>query len=68
MNPAERLDIPSVRHRVSADEWQTRVDLAACYRLVAAFGWSDLVFTHITARVHGGDHEFLINPFGLNFV
>ncbi len=67
MNAAERLDIPSVRHRVSADEWQVRVDLAACYRLVAAFGWSDLVFTHITARVPGGDHEFLINPYGLTF-
>ncbi len=67
MNAAERLEIPSVRHRVSAEEWQVRVDLAACYRLVAAFGWSDLVFTHITARVPGGDHEFLINPYGLSF-
>ncbi len=67
MNPPGRLDIPSVKFRVSAEEWQVRVDLAACYRLVAAFGWSDLVFTHITARVPGGGHEFLINPYGLTF-
>lgn len=67
MNPAERLDIASVRHRVSAAEWQVRVDLAACYRLVAAFGWSDLVFTHITVRVPGEGHAFLINPYGLTF-
>ncbi len=63
----ERLEIPLVRHRVSAEEWQVRVDLAACYRLVAAFGWSDLVFTHITARVPGAEHAFLINPYGLTF-
>ncbi len=67
MNAAERLDIPSIRHRVSAEEWQVRVDLAACYRLVAAFGWSDLVFTHITVRVPGEGHAFLINPYGLTF-
>ena len=47
-------------------EWQTRVDLAACYRLVDLFGWSDLVNTRITARVPGHDH-FLINPYGLLF-
>lgn len=57
----------SVQHRVSAEEWQTRVDLAACYRLVAHFGWSDLVFTHITARVPGVQGQFLINPYGLMF-
>jgi ribulose-5-phosphate 4-epimerase/fuculose-1-phosphate aldolase len=50
-----------------ADEWQTRVDLAACYRLVAEFGWSDLVFTHISARVPGVHDEFLINPYGMAF-
>jgi ribulose-5-phosphate 4-epimerase/fuculose-1-phosphate aldolase len=48
-------------------EWQTRVDLAACYRLVADFGWSDLVFTHITAKVPGEDNAFLINPYGMLF-
>jgi ribulose-5-phosphate 4-epimerase/fuculose-1-phosphate aldolase len=55
------------RHEVSADEWQTRVDLAAAYRLVALFKWDDLVFTHISARVPGRDNEFLINPYGLLF-
>jgi ribulose-5-phosphate 4-epimerase/fuculose-1-phosphate aldolase len=46
-------------------EWQTRVDLAACYRLVDMFGWSDLINTRITARVPGADQHFLINPYGL---
>ncbi len=67
MNAPARLEIASLQQRVSAAEWQMRVDLAACYRLVAAFGWSDLVFTHITARVPGDGHEFLINPYGLMF-
>ena len=53
------------------DEWALRVDLAACYRLVALYGWSDLVFTHISAKlpasVTGGEDQFLINPYGLMF-
>ncbi|GAC1613489.1 MAG: class II aldolase/adducin family protein [Vulcanimicrobiaceae bacterium] len=53
--------------RFSPEEWQTRIDLAACYRLVAHFGWDDLIFTHISARVPGPDHHFLINPYGLMF-
>src|SRR5215467_8823073 len=57
----------SLKSRVSADEWQARVDLAACYRLVAVFGWDDLVFTHVSARVPGPDHHFLINPYGMMF-
>lgn len=57
----------SIKDRVSAEEWQVRVDLAAAYRLTAYFGWDDLVFTHISARVPGTDHHFLINPFGLMF-
>jgi ribulose-5-phosphate 4-epimerase/fuculose-1-phosphate aldolase len=61
------LNIPSRRHEVSADEWAVRVDLAACYRLVARYGWEDLVFTHITARVPGVEDQFLINPYGLFF-
>ena len=65
MNSA--LEIPSVRQMVSPEEWQVRVDLAAAYRLVALFGWDDLVFTHISARVPGKEHEFLINPYGLFF-
>lgn len=61
------VQIASLQNVVSAEEWQLRVDLAACYRLVAAYGWSDLVFTHISARVPGPEHHFLINPYGLMF-
>ena len=43
----------SLKGAVSAEEWQLRVDLAACYRLVAVYGWTDLIFTHISARVPG---------------
>jgi ribulose-5-phosphate 4-epimerase/fuculose-1-phosphate aldolase len=57
----------TVRELVSAQEWQARVDLAAAYRLVAHFGWDDLVFTHISARVPGPEHHFLINPYGMMF-
>lgn len=49
------------------DEQQMRVDLAACYRLIALYGWDDLVFTHISARVPGPDEHFLINPYGMLF-
>ena len=59
------------KNDIHPDEWQLRVDLAACYRLVALYGWSDLVFTHISAKlpasVAGEDHQFLINPYGLMF-
>jgi ribulose-5-phosphate 4-epimerase/fuculose-1-phosphate aldolase len=61
------MHIPSLKDKVSPEEWQLRVDLAACYRLVAAYGWSDLVFTHISARIPGPNHHFLINPYGLMF-
>jgi ribulose-5-phosphate 4-epimerase/fuculose-1-phosphate aldolase len=61
------LQIPDLKGRVSAEEWQLRVDLAAAYRLVAAFKWDDLVFTHISARLPGPEHHFLINPYGLMF-
>lgn len=57
----------SVREKVSAQEWQTRVELAAAYRLVALYGWDDLVFTHISARVPETENEFLINPYGFLF-
>jgi ribulose-5-phosphate 4-epimerase/fuculose-1-phosphate aldolase len=59
--------ILSLKDKVSPEEWQLRVDLAACYRLVALHGWSDLVFTHISARIPGPGHYFLINPYGLMF-
>ena len=58
--------IPRLEGRVSAEEWQTRLDLAAAYRLVALFKWDDLVFTHLTARIPGTEH-YLINPYGLMF-
>jgi ribulose-5-phosphate 4-epimerase/fuculose-1-phosphate aldolase len=57
----------SIRDQVSAEEWQARVDLAAAYRLVALHGWDDLIFTHISARVPGSDHHFLLNPYGMMF-
>ena len=56
-----------VREFVSDDEWQTRVDLAACYRIIAMHGWDDLVFTHVSARVPGPEEHFLINPYGMLF-
>jgi len=58
--------LPRLEGKVSAEEWQARVDLAAAYRLVALFRWDDLVFTHITAKIAGTEH-FLINPYGLMF-
>lgn len=61
------LQFPSIRSKVTAEEWSVRVDLAAAYRLAALFGWDDLVSTHISARVPGNSREFLINPFGLFF-
>ncbi len=57
----------TIRAQCSEAEWQTRVDLAACYRLVDLFGWSDLLGTHISARVPGEEDAFLINPYGLLF-
>ena len=66
MNSAA-LKFPSLEHEVSPEEWQLRVDLAAAYRLVAAFKWDDLVFTHISARLPGSHDSFLINPYGLMF-
>jgi ribulose-5-phosphate 4-epimerase/fuculose-1-phosphate aldolase len=59
--------LPSVRDKVSKEEWQIRTDLAATYRLVAHHGWADMIFTHISARVPGPEHHFLINPYGLMF-
>jgi len=59
--------IRSAKAHVTADEWAVRTDLAAAYRAVAMYGWDDLVFTHISARVPGPDHHFLINPYGMLF-
>jgi ribulose-5-phosphate 4-epimerase/fuculose-1-phosphate aldolase len=65
MSPAK--ETVSVRKQVSEEEWQARVDLAAAYRLVAHYGWDDLIFTHLSSRVPGSDHHFLINPYGMMF-
>src|ERR671914_2489725 len=67
MTDSPTLEIPSLKDRVSPEEWAVRVDLAAAYRLVARFGWEDLVFTHISARVPNTEDEFLINPYGVFF-
>ena len=56
--------LSAVRNQVTAEEWRARVDLAACYRLIALFGMSDLVYNHATVRVPGTGDEFLINPYG----
>ena len=62
--PAIRIHKP-VRERVSKEEWQTRVDLAACYRLMHEFGMVEMIANHISARVPGTQNEFLINPYGM---
>ncbi len=59
--------VDNIRDSVSAEEWAIRVDLAAAYRLVALYGWDDLIFTHLSARVPGPEHHFLINPYQLMF-
>ncbi len=56
-----------VKNIVSKEEWETRQDLAAFYRTIPYFGWDDLIFTHISAKVPGADDEFLINPYGFLF-
>lgn len=60
------LPTVSMKNKVSELEWQLRVDLAACYRLIAMHGWDDLIYTHISVRIPNTEH-ILINPFGLMF-
>jgi ribulose-5-phosphate 4-epimerase/fuculose-1-phosphate aldolase len=67
MSPLTSVDIPSLEGKVSAEEWKIRVDLAAAYRLVAYYGWDDLIFTHLSARLPGEEHHFLLNPYNLMF-
>src|SRR6478735_7577102 len=67
IRPLEAVDIPSLKGKVSEEEWKIRVDLAAAYRLVAYYGWDDLIFTHLSARVPGPEHHFLLNPYQLMF-
>ena len=61
------IEVSAVRDRVSPEEWETRVDLAACYRLVFHYGWHHLILNHISARVPGEDGQILLNPYGLMY-
>jgi ribulose-5-phosphate 4-epimerase/fuculose-1-phosphate aldolase len=65
--PLEQLDIASLEGKVSDAEWALRVDLAAAYRIVADYGWDDLIFTHLSVRIPGPEHHFLLNPYNLMF-
>jgi ribulose-5-phosphate 4-epimerase/fuculose-1-phosphate aldolase len=67
MSDLSQLKTASMRERVSREEWDTRVDLAACYRLVHHFGMDDLVYNHISARVPGAEGHFLINAYGMTY-
>ncbi len=62
-----RLESSTTQTKFSEQEWQVRCDLAACYRLFVRYGWTDLIFTHLSARVPGTTDQYLINPFGLLF-
>ena len=61
------VEIPSLQGKVSDEEWAIRVDLACAYRMVAYYGWDDLIFTHLSARIPGPEHHFLLNPYQLMF-
>ena len=65
--PLESVEIPSLEGKVSDEEWAIRVDLAAAYRMIAHYGWDDLIFTHLSARIPGPEHHFLLNPYNLMF-
>src|SRR4029078_12284190 len=65
--PMESVEIPSLKGKVSDEEWAIREDLAAAYRMVAHYGWDDLIFTHLSARIPGPEHHFLLNPYQLMF-
>src|SRR5438309_8323884 len=67
LKPLEAVEIPSMKGQVSDEEWAIRVDLAAAYRMVAYYGWDDLIFTHLSARIPGPEHHFLLNPYNLMF-
>jgi len=67
MSHSGRLQLPCLKTEVSPQEWQARVDLAACYRLTAHYGMSDMMANHITLRVPGQEHAFLTNPYGMMY-
>jgi len=65
--PLDSIEIPSLEGKVSEAEWALRVDLAAAYRMIADYGWDDLIFTHLSVRIPGPEHHFLLNPYNLMF-
>jgi ribulose-5-phosphate 4-epimerase/fuculose-1-phosphate aldolase len=65
--PLDAIEIPSLEGKVSDAEWALRVDLAAAYRMIADYGWDDLIFTHLSVRIPGPEHHFLLNPYNLMF-
>src|SRR5438477_10718414 len=67
MKPLESVEIPSLEGKGGDEEWATRVDLAGASRMVAYYGWDDLIFTHVSARIPGPEHHFLLNPYNLMF-
>ena len=67
VKPMQSVDIPSMEGKVSEEEWAIRLDLACAYRMVAHYGWDDLIFTHLSARIPGPEHHFLLNPYNLMF-
>ena len=67
LKPLELVEIPSMEGKVSEAEWQIRIDLACAYRMVAYYGWDDLIFTHLSATIPGPEHHFLLNPYNLMF-
>lgn len=62
-----RLQLASLKNKVTPEEWQARIDIAACYRLIAAYGMSDMMANHITLRVPGEEDAFLTNPYGMMY-
>ncbi len=67
MTPPAQPALKAFDSTMSEAEWQTRVDLAAIYRLFVKYGWTDLIYTHISARVPGEEGNYLINPYGMFF-
>ena len=61
------VDASKLKSQISEKEWQLRLELAATYRLIALYGWDDLIYTHVSLRIPGPEHHFLINPYGLMF-
>src|SRR5207253_3053425 len=67
LKPLDSVETPPLKDKVSEEELAIRVDLAAAYRMVAHYGWDDLIFTHLSARIPGPEHQFLLNPYNLMF-